>query len=38
VGGIVFDGVAENLDDTGALVVRTAAGLARVTAGEVTWL
>jgi len=38
VGGVVLDGVAENLDETGALIVRTAAGLARVTAGEVTWL
>ena len=38
VGGVVLDGVAENLDDTGALIVRTAAGLARVMAGEVTWL
>jgi BirA family biotin operon repressor/biotin-[acetyl-CoA-carboxylase] ligase len=38
VGGVVLDGIAENLDDTGALVVRTAGGIARVTAGEVTWL
>jgi len=38
VGGLVLDGVAENLDETGALVVRTPDGLARVTAGEVTWL
>jgi BirA family biotin operon repressor/biotin-[acetyl-CoA-carboxylase] ligase len=36
--GLVLDGVAENLDETGALVVRTSDGLARVTAGEVTWL
>jgi len=38
VGGVVLHGVAENLDDTGALLVRTAGGVARVTAGEVTWL
>jgi len=36
--GAALNGVAENIDDTGALVVRTNTGLARVTAGEVTWL
>ncbi len=36
--GAEIDGVAENIDDTGALVVRTNTGLTRVTAGEVTWL
>jgi BirA family transcriptional regulator, biotin operon repressor / biotin---[acetyl-CoA-carboxylase] ligase len=33
-----LEGVAEDIDDTGALVVRTATGLARVTAGEVRWV
>ena len=36
--GGVREGVAESIDDTGALVVRTSAGLARVTAGELRWL
>ena len=36
--GAALEGVAENIDDMGALVVRTNTGLARVTAGEVTWL
>ena len=31
-------GVAENIDDTGALLVRMPDGLVRVTSGEVTWL
>jgi BirA family transcriptional regulator, biotin operon repressor / biotin---[acetyl-CoA-carboxylase] ligase len=31
-------GVAENIDDTGALLVRTDAGLVRVISGEVRWL
>jgi BirA family biotin operon repressor/biotin-[acetyl-CoA-carboxylase] ligase len=38
IGGNVVEGVAEDLDETGALMVRTVEGLARVTAGEVTWL
>jgi BirA family biotin operon repressor/biotin-[acetyl-CoA-carboxylase] ligase len=38
VNGVVVEGVAENIDETGALVVRTAGGLARITAGEVIWL
>ena len=37
-GGAALDGVAENIDDTGALVVRTRRGLTRVTAGEVRWV
>ena len=32
------DGVALDIDDTGALVVRTTAGPLRVTAGEVRWV
>ena len=32
------EGVADTIDDTGALVVRTNAGPARVTAGEVRWV
>ena len=31
-------GVAENIDDTGALLVRTDAGIVRVMSGEVRWL
>ena len=36
--GGTIEGVADDIDDTGALVVRTHAGLARVTAGEVRWV
>ncbi|MSO83398.1 MAG: biotin--[acetyl-CoA-carboxylase] ligase, partial [Acidobacteria bacterium] len=36
--GGALEGVADDIDDTGALVVRTSTGVARVTAGEVTWL
>ena len=36
--GEAREGVAAGIDDTGALVVRTNAGLACVTAGEVRWL
>jgi BirA family biotin operon repressor/biotin-[acetyl-CoA-carboxylase] ligase len=36
--GAVIEGVADTIDETGALVVRTNTGLARVTAGEVTWV
>jgi len=36
--GAALEGVGENIDDMGALVVRTKTGLARLTAGEVTWL
>ena len=32
------EGVADGIDETGALVVRTSAGLVRVTAGELRWL
>jgi BirA family transcriptional regulator, biotin operon repressor / biotin---[acetyl-CoA-carboxylase] ligase len=37
-GGARGDGVALDIDDTGALVVTTAGGPVRVTAGEVRWL
>jgi BirA family biotin operon repressor/biotin-[acetyl-CoA-carboxylase] ligase len=36
--GATRDGVALDIDDTGALVVRTATGPVRVTAGEVRWV
>jgi BirA family biotin operon repressor/biotin-[acetyl-CoA-carboxylase] ligase len=36
--GETRDGVALDIDDAGALVVRTAGGPVRVTAGEVRWL
>ena len=36
--GAVRRGVAENIDDVGALLVRTDAGVARVLAGEVRWI
>ena len=36
--GEAREGVADSIDDTGALVVRTNAGLAHVTAGEVRWM
>ena len=36
--GAGLHGVAENIDEDGALVVRTSTGLGRVTAGEVRWL
>lgn len=36
--GAVLEGVADTIDDNGALVVRTKTGLARVTAGEVRWM
>lgn len=36
--GRAREGLADSIDDTGALVVRTNAGLARVTAGEVRWV
>jgi BirA family biotin operon repressor/biotin-[acetyl-CoA-carboxylase] ligase len=32
------EGVADSIDDTGALVVRTNTGLARVMSGEVRWV
>ena len=37
-GGATFDGVAEDIDERGALVVRTAGGVVSVTAGEVVWV
>lgn len=36
--GEAHEGIADSIDDTGALVVRTNAGLARVTAGDVRWV
>ena len=36
--GSVAEGVAETIDASGALVVRTSAGSVTVTAGEVVWL
>jgi BirA family transcriptional regulator, biotin operon repressor / biotin---[acetyl-CoA-carboxylase] ligase len=36
-GGTVHRGVAEGIDEGGALLVRTGAGLTRVTSGEVRW-
>lgn len=36
--GATVEGVAENIDATGALVVRTSTGTVTVTAGEVMWL
>ena len=36
--GGALEGVAENIDEDGALVVRTSTGLVRVTAGEVRWV
>ena len=36
--GDQLEGIAENIDETGALIVRTQAGRTRVTSGEVTWL
>lgn len=36
--GRPIDGIAEGIDEDGALLVRTSAGIARITSGEVTWL
>jgi BirA family biotin operon repressor/biotin-[acetyl-CoA-carboxylase] ligase len=36
--GAVAEGVAETIDEAGALVVRTSGGTVTVTAGEVVWL
>jgi hypothetical protein len=33
-----LEGIAENIDETGALVVQTASGVLRVTSGEVQWV
>jgi BirA family biotin operon repressor/biotin-[acetyl-CoA-carboxylase] ligase len=38
VAGTPAEGIAENIDPTGALLVRTAAGRVAVAAGEVEWL
>jgi BirA family biotin operon repressor/biotin-[acetyl-CoA-carboxylase] ligase len=35
--GVPLEGIAEDIDETGALVVRTRSGPIRVTSGEVTW-
>jgi BirA family transcriptional regulator, biotin operon repressor / biotin---[acetyl-CoA-carboxylase] ligase len=37
-GGATREGVALDIDDTGALVVRTSAGAVRLAAGEVRWV
>jgi BirA family biotin operon repressor/biotin-[acetyl-CoA-carboxylase] ligase len=37
-GQVATRGVAEDIDDTGALLVRTEAGVRRVISGEVRWL
>jgi BirA family biotin operon repressor/biotin-[acetyl-CoA-carboxylase] ligase len=36
-GDATFEGVAENIDETGALIVRTRTGIERVISGIVTW-
>ena len=36
--GTVLEGVAEDIDEGGGLMVRTNTGVVRITAGEVTWL
>ena len=36
--GTQLEGIAENIDETGALVVQTASGVLRVTSGEVQWV
>jgi BirA family transcriptional regulator, biotin operon repressor / biotin---[acetyl-CoA-carboxylase] ligase len=36
--GVVCQGTVENIDETGALMVRTAAGLVRVISGDVRWV
>lgn len=33
-----FEGVAENIDEVGALLVRSSAGLVRIISGEVQWI
>lgn len=37
-GGVRHEGVAEDVDETGALLVRTPSATIRVTSGEVRWL
>jgi len=37
-GGATRDGVALDIDESGALVVRTSAGPVRLAAGEVRWV
>jgi BirA family biotin operon repressor/biotin-[acetyl-CoA-carboxylase] ligase len=36
--GAQLEGVAEDVDETGALLVRTTSATIRVTSGEVNWL
>ncbi|MGH8698326.1 MAG: biotin--[acetyl-CoA-carboxylase] ligase, partial [Burkholderiales bacterium] len=36
--GVPVEGIADNIDETGALIVRTRSGTIRVTSGEVVWL
>ena len=36
--GVPVEGIAESIDETGALVVRTRSGTIRVTSGEVVWM
>ena len=38
VAGTTMEGIAENIDQSGALVVRTDSGTVTVTAGEVVWV
>ena len=38
VAGVTRHGVAEDIDETGALLVRDGAARARVISGEVRWL
>jgi BirA family biotin operon repressor/biotin-[acetyl-CoA-carboxylase] ligase len=38
VDGVAQTGVAENIDENGALLVKTNAGVMRVISGEVRWL
>ncbi|HEY5616619.1 MAG TPA: biotin--[acetyl-CoA-carboxylase] ligase [Vicinamibacterales bacterium] len=36
--GVPLEGIADSIDETGALIVRNRSGRIRVTSGEVTWL
>jgi BirA family biotin operon repressor/biotin-[acetyl-CoA-carboxylase] ligase len=36
--GVPCEGVAETIDDTGALMIRTRSGRVRVTSGEMSWI
>lgn len=37
-GGATLEGIAENIDEGGALMVRTPSGIVKVSGGEVVWL